>query len=167
MSQSVISLFGIQAEYYELVNQLMENEGELDQELEEALTINTEMFMEKAKNYGGIIRYLEGNAAMVKEEAARLAAVKKRIDNSVERLKAALVQALEARGEGTVEVGTTKLWLGSTEAVDIPDESLIPSKFTTKKVVIAPDKALIKAELKKGKKVKGATLVTNKHLRMK
>ena len=54
-----MNLFNIKQEYINLVNTIIDNNGELSPELSQALAINETELKEKAINYGYVIRSFE------------------------------------------------------------------------------------------------------------
>lgn len=66
------SIFNIESEYLELMQEIEYAEGELTPELEERLTINKEDLEKKAVSYGYYIKTIDNDAVLVKTEIDRL-----------------------------------------------------------------------------------------------
>lgn len=167
MDAKVQSLYGISNDFLALNQALMDAEGDLSPELEEAMVINEAEFTQKAANYAALIRYFQAQEVGLKEEMSRLSAYCGSLSNKIDRLKENLKVAIEMRGGTPVEAGSFRLSLRSAVSVNILDESLIPKKFMVTKTTKAPDKKEIKAWIDSGKKVRGAELRTNKSVQIK
>lgn len=96
MSQN---LFNIQEEYYEILQQIEELEGEITPELEEALKINKENLEAKIKAYYYYIKQNEGNIKTIEDEIERLQTKIGSITNVNIRLKDKVKEALELFGD--------------------------------------------------------------------
>ena len=121
---------------------------------------------EKVENYCKIIKQFQSDVEMFKGELDRLTARKKTAENGVERMKAALLDFMNASGQDKVKAGTFSVSTATTQAVEIVDERVIPSIY----LVAQPPKIskdAIKKALKGGEKVNGAKLIDNKGVRIR
>jgi sucrose-6-phosphate hydrolase SacC (GH32 family) len=159
------NIFQIQSEYVQLMNQLIDNGGEVTPEILEALQINQEQLESKAVNYVTVIRNLEAEADICTQEIKRLQELKKTRENAANRMRDAISNAMKLYEVETIETPTTKISFRKSEAIEIVNENEIPHEFL--KVKTEPDKTAIKAAIKSGQSVKGANLVTNKNLQIK
>ena len=66
-----IALYQIEQEYISLANQIIDNEGELSEELETALQINQDQLEAKGKGYGYIIKDIEAEIDAIDVEIAK------------------------------------------------------------------------------------------------
>lgn len=148
----------------QLENDLIDSGGELSPDLEKAhIEIMTELAL-KGESYALVVERL-GNAQEYYEAKAEKY---KKIARGVERtrgfLKNSLKTAMTELGVKELSGPDIKIKLqNSPEALEIVDEALIPSHM--KKVVVSPDTALIKASLKQGETVPGASLKQDTHIR--
>ena len=79
-----MSLYHISDEQRRINAMLEETGGELTPEIEEALAVNEQNFVQKAENYGYAILHYKAIVAAVKAEKDRLDAIKKTAENGTE-----------------------------------------------------------------------------------
>lgn len=162
------SLFQIQSEYLQLAEILEDNGGEITPELEDQLNINQEQLQLKGVNYALVVRQLDGEAEIIKNEIDRLTKLKKSKENAAQRLKDTLKGAMELYGIQSIKGDLINITLRNNSAgVVIENESDIPKDYITEKVVTTPDKKAIKAAIDSGIEVKGAYLTYSKSLLIK
>ena len=156
------SLYQLTAEHRLIYDMLEENGGEITPEIEEALQLNEESFMEKADGYCEIIAKYHGMAQLATERIRQLQTFKKVAENAEKRLKERLQLAMNEYGLTKVELGLHKLSLRSSQAVEIIDESKIPNEYI--KVKTEVDKSAIREALLHGEVIEGAELKQNQSL---
>jgi len=161
------SLFVIKNEMQLVVNQLIENGGELTPELEQALQITENQLKEKATNYGAVIRSMEYDKTIIDAEIKRLQELKKVRTNSIDRLKGTLSEAMQQFQIDQVETPTIKISFRESKAVEILDESIIDKKYKTQVITTKVDKLKLRKDLKNGDAIKGAKLIINNNLQIK
>ena len=161
------TLYGITAELNAILSQLEELGGEITPELEQALAINEEQFVQKAEDYGHAILNLKAMATAAKAEKDRLAALQKFYENAQKRLTDALSTAMQVFGQDNVENATMRLSLRHTTATEVDDLDQLPAEFKTTKVEVVADKTAIKKAIQDGEDVPGAHLVENVSLQIK
>ena len=88
------NLFDIQAEYFDIISELEELEGEITPELEERLKINAKELEFKLKAYYYYVKQNEGNIKTLNDEIERLQNKKVSIENINGRLKEKMKEAL-------------------------------------------------------------------------
>ena len=162
-----LSLYNIEVEQLQLVEQLIELGGEITPEMEIALALNKENLETKGTNYGLIIKQIESECAVIDGEIERLSKLKKARNNSVDRLKNNLSVAMQIFGIEEIKTPILKISFSKSESTEIEDIKLIDKKFITTKVTESADKTAIKAAIKAGEIVVGATLKQNKNLQIK
>ena len=142
-----------------------ENGGELTDEIAEELAIRRDNFKDKAEAYAKFILKLESEAEQAAAEIKRIQALKKAKENTVARLKETLLAALmvfieeDAKGIRRYETPLAKLSTRKSQAVEVLDETILPSEFwVIKKEVI---KSSISQAIKDGAEVPGAQLKDN------
>ena len=121
---------------------------------------------EKLESYCKVIRQLEADAEMLKAEKERIENKKKTVDNSIGRMKKAVIEFMKASGSTKSTAGTFTVALSTSKATKIVDESLIPKKYFIKQEPKIDKKAILEM-LKSGAKVKGCELQINEGVRIK
>lgn len=160
------SLFNITAEARELASALIE--GELSSEMEFALVINQTELQEKSINYGFAIKSIESDISTIDSEIDRLKALKTSRSNAINRMKSAVLEAMEIYGIEKVTSPTLNLAVRlNPESVDLVNEYQIPDCYKKEKVTLSIDKAMIKEDLKSGLEVPGAVLKRGTRLEIK
>ena len=162
-----MNLFNITTEYKQLEAALIENEGELTEQLEQALHINQDQLQAKGISYGYVIKSIESEIDIIDTEIKRLTALKKVRENAVERLKMTLQGAMECFGVLELKTPTLKVNFRKSESVIITDISELESRFVKIKTTKEPDKTSIKEAIKNGESVLGAELVTKNNIQIK
>ena len=121
---------------------------------------------EKIEGYCQVIKQLQADADMFKAEAERIAARKKTAENSIERMKTALLTYLQQTGQAKVKAGTFSVSLAQTKKVNITDETKLPPEYLIEQPAKI-DKAGIKKALQEGAEINGAELVLNDGVRIR
>ncbi len=124
------SIYNIQQDLYAIINLIEENEGIVDDELLQALSITETEFKSKVEAYTNVIKSLEADLNAIKEEKARLDSLKKSKERTIERLSNILKEAILAFGDTTksgskfIDYGIGKVSLRRSEVVELDDDSL-------------------------------------------
>lgn len=121
---------------------------------------------EKVESYCKVIKQLQADEEMFKQEIERLTARKATAKNAVDRMKAALLTYLQQTGQDKVKAGSFSVYTATTPAVNITDESAIPNIYL-KPLPPTVDKNAIKAAIKGGATVAGAELINNTGVRIR
>ena len=147
-------------ELYELLTS-----GEIDEQTF-ADTLEAMGTEEKLESYCKVIRQLEADAEMLKAEKERIEKKKKTVDNSIDRMKKAVIEFMKASGTTKSTAGTFTVAVSTSKAVNILDESKVPVRFLVEQ---APkiDKSSIRAELMAGAEIEGCELQINEGVRIK
>lgn len=121
---------------------------------------------EKLESYCKVIRQLEADAEMLKAEKDKIAQKQKTVENSIERMKSAVKEFMKVQGKDKESAGIFTVALSTSKAVNIVDESKVPSRFLVEQ---APkiDKAAIRKELMSGAEIDGCELQENEGVRIK
>ena len=159
-----MSLYHISDEQRRINAMLEETGGELTPEIEEALAVNEQNFVQKAENYGYAIMHYKAIVAAVKAEKDRLDAIKKTAENAIARMEERLVAAMQQFERPKVEADTLKLSLRRSERVVVDDENAVPADCKTIKIEVS--KTELKRHLKAGEDC-GAHLEENHSLLIK
>ena len=124
------SIYNIQQDLLEIFDQIEANEGEITPELEEQLCISQDEFEDKIRSYTYVIHQLENDLNAIKDEKARLDAIKKSKEKTIERIKQVMIEAIQMFGNtsksGTkfIDYGTGKVSLRKLESIELDDEKL-------------------------------------------
>ena len=124
------SIYNIKQDLLEIFDQIEANEGEITPELEEQLRISQDEFEDKIRSYTCVIRQLECDLGAIKDEKARLDAIKKSKEKTIERLKQIMVEAIQMFGATSktgvkfIDYGTGKVSLRKSESIELDDDKL-------------------------------------------
>lgn len=162
-----MNIYQIQNEYQLLINSIIENDGEITPEQELALTINKDQLQSKSESYAYVIKQMDAECDIIDLEIKRLQQAKKVRENTVERLKYTLTNAMQLFEVDEIKTPLIKLNFRKSESVVVYDTNSLPQMYKTIKVTETPDKAKIKEAIKQGETVVGAELVINQNLQIK
>ena len=142
-------------------------EGEFTPEMELALVINQNEIQEKAINYGFVLKTFEGDVSLISEEIKRLTAIKKAKENAIDRMKDAVLSAMQIYSIEKVSSPTMNISIRRTESIEVPLIELLDERFVTEKIVKSADKIGIKKAIKDGEMIEGAFIQANYNLQIK
>ena len=109
----------------------------------------------KAENICKLVKSVEATAEAFKAEEKRISERRKALENKADRIRQYMKESLLNANIDKVEAGTFKISVGLSQGtLIIDDSSVLPSEYI--KVIYEPDKAGIKAAIKKGVPVPGA-----------
>ena len=159
------TLFEITHEVIELASLL--EEGEFTPELEKQLAITRDELDSKAENYVKVIRSVEGDISVIDAEIKRLKEIRDGKTRVIGRMKEALSTAMTAFRVDKIETALMKLFFRKSESLEVLDDSLVPEQYKLSRVVVNPDKILIKKIIKSGEDVPGCEIVEKLNLQIK
>jgi hypothetical protein len=160
------SIYQLTVEAQEIASLL--SEGELTEEVNEILVINQDLLQKKAIDYGFVIKSFESDVSIIDEEIKRLNAIKSIRNNGIDRMKSALLHAMQVYQIEKIQSATINLSIrNNPESVDLINEYLIPKEFIKEKVTESIDKVRIKKALQNGEEVPGALLTRTKSIQIK
>ena len=162
-----LKLYEIQSEYIALAESIIDNGGELTEEMEMALQINKEQLENKGQCYGFIVKDLENDIDLIDAEIKRLTAFKNSRNKTIDRLKDSLSKAMQLFEIEKLESPTLKISFRKRESIEVENVALLDKKFIVSKTTESADKTAIKDAIKKGENVVGAVLKQNKNLQIK
>mgnify|MGYP003451497233 FL=1 len=120
----------------------------------------------KLEGYAKLIRSLEADAATFRNEKAFWSDKQSRVENTVTRLKSALLAHLTSTGRVEASAGLFTIKVqDNPEKVNVFAADRIPGHLG--RVEFIPDKAAIKDAIKAGETVPGCELVREKGVRIK
>ena len=161
------SLFEISEIMDQITNHLIDTGGELTEEVEELLIITQDELKSKSSDYAYMIRSLEYDNTIVDQEIKRLNQIKKTRQNVIQRLKMTLSAALIRFEVDEIKTPTIKINFRRSQTLDIFNTEEIDKKYRTEVITLDVDRKQIKEDLKDGKKVEGARLLTHQNLQIK
>ena len=157
------NLFNIDAELYEVYNEIENNGGEMTPELEATLEITEAERLTKGEGYVYVIKQLRSQSDMIKSEIKRLQEIEKRYQNSADKLADTLLQSVVAHGQ--IKTALVTISTRKSKSVSITDESLLGAEFM--RIKTEPNKTAIKEALEAGQEVQGALIVENYSLNIR
>ena len=158
------TLYNIENDYIQLMQQVEENDGELTLEIEEQLAITEAQRDGKSIAYLSIITKVDAETTLIDNEIKRLQALKKRNNNIVTKLQSRLLDAVNLFG--VYSVNLTKFGTRKSTSVEVDDINALPKEFKTIKVVESADKIAIGKALKSGETITGCSLSENVNLKI-
>ena len=162
-----MTIFKIQAEYQQIVNELIENGGELTPELELAMQITKDNFHSKSENYGYCIREINYNKEIIEREIERLQKLNKSCNKTIDRLKDNIEMAMNTFEVDKIETPLIKISFRKSESVEVEDVNNLPNEFKVIKLSETADKLKIKDAIKSGILIEGCSIKTNRNLNIK
>jgi predicted nuclease with TOPRIM domain len=151
------SLYELKNEY-KILKEMMEDESIDDQIIKDTME-GVEYEIEiKAENYAKIIRELEGDMSVIKNEIDRLKSKKERIEKNIEKLKENLKEAMLETGKTKIKTDLFSIGIQKNggKAPMIIDEDMVPNDYLLYTPSINKD--LIRQQLEKGEKLDFAHL---------
>ena len=159
------TLYSIQNDYSEIINQVQEADGELTPELEELLIINETQLQSKSIAYLEFIQTKESFNTRIDDEIKRLQALKKRNNTLISNLKDNLLNAVKLFGD--FEVGLTKFGTRKSQQVIVNvNANELHNDYKTTKITETPDKKAIKEAIKRGENIEGCELKDVQNLKI-
>lgn len=162
----VNKLYNIQYEYLQLLGKIEEAEGEITEEIDQALQFNEERLQAEGINVGMLIKTLDYWIDDIDEERKRLEVLWSRACKAKELLKNRLSGAMQQYGIERLSSPTLTISFRRSEAVEITDATAIPAEFLIQPPAY-PGKTRIKEAIKEGIDVPGAELVLRLNIQLK
>jgi len=151
---------------FKQVQTLIDEGGEALQDTLDSINLAIE---DKLENIGKVIRNLDGEMEMLKNEETRLADKRKALETNKKRLKMYVEDQLAITGKDKVKTGIfTFAMQNNAPSVKVTDEKLIPKRYF---LPVEPklDKKALKESLKEMgvESMPGAELVQGRSLRIR
>ena len=159
------SLYKITEEAINIASLL--EEGELTEEINNALILNQNELQEKAIDYGYAIKSVYDDITAIDEEIKRLNALKSGKQKAVNRMKEAISNAMLINGIQKIDSSTLKLYFRRSESVEVDSIEQLPEYYQKSKTTVTADKTRIKSDIKDGKNIEGARIIENFNLQIK
>lgn len=159
------SLYNINNEFLNIIQELESNGGEFTPEIEQALAINKEQLQNKTINAIYIIRKYETETDYIDAEIARLQGLKKARVKIIDGLKDRLKKAMELHELTEIKTPLFTLSFRKSVSTEVYDVEKLPNHFI--KYVKKPDIMAIKCHILEGNEVDGAKIVESLNLQIK
>ena len=159
-----MNLYELTTEYERLQSMLEteaeENDGLVSDELLEALAAANEDIDNKVEACAKIVKNLEAERDAVDAERARLKSRSESLDRNIDRLKNAVLTAMERADKPKVKTALFTVYPRESVSVKVDNEVLLPRDLCAKEVVTVykPDKKAIRKVIEEGGTVDGARL---------
>ena len=120
-----MGLYKISADLQAIFNEIEENSGEVTDELIEKLQIGEEELKDKLNSYVQVISNLQSDVDQCSVEIKRIQEIKKSKENLIDKLKEAVLKAVQTFGEYTksgtkcIDLGTCKLSTRKSTSVEV------------------------------------------------
>lgn len=162
-----MNLYELTEDMRRIVSDIEAGEGELTEEIENALTLNADNAIEKLEGYGKVLAGFKADAEGFKAEEKRLADKRRVVENVIAKLKTRAFEYMEAAGTKKVVAGTfTFAVQKSSPSLDVADEGIVPYEYFLEQAPTL-DRKTILAELKTGSCVPGCSIKQGSHLRIR
>lgn len=162
-----MNIYQIQNEYLLLINQIIENGGEVTPQQELNLQITRDQLQDKGTNYAFVIKKLDAECDIIDAEIKRLSELKKVRQNACERLKSNISHAMQIFEVDKIESPLIKLSFRKSQSVNVADVNSLPNEYKTIKVTEQADKFKIKQALLNGEVIEGCEIVNSNNLQIK
>lgn len=161
------TIFNIQTEYKSIIKALIDNGGELNDELQTAIEITQKELYRKTESYSYAIKEIDGEISIIKEEIERLQGLINSRDKAIKRMKDVILNAMETFEIDKIETPLIKISIRESEAVEVINEAQIPDIYFAEKTTKTLSKTMIKEAIKSGASIDGAIIKINKSLQIK
>lgn len=155
---------------YELTdnyNQVLDMIEEGAEGLEDTLASIDEAIEQKAENTAKIIKTIEANASVLREEEKRLADRRRALENQVDGMKSFLESELRKAGKDKVKgLILTIAIQKNPPSLNVTDEAKIPTDYFIPQPAKLDRKTLL-SYLKEGNSLDGAEIVQGESLRIR
>jgi hypothetical protein len=158
------TIYTIEQDYLQLMQEIENAEGEITPEIEEALAINETQLESKSIAYNKVIQTKKALNTQIDEEIKRLQALKKRNSNLISRLEETLLNAVKIFG--TIETAFNKFGTRKSSRIEVENVNDLPKEFKVIKVTEQADKKALKEAIKNGAEIPGVTLVECENLKI-
>jgi len=151
----------------QLMHLIETNEGEITPEIDSQLSLTKEEFEDKATSYGFLMKSLNDDVTIIKQEIDRLAKIVSTKNKLEDELKQRLVFAMETFGIDKVSKNNLTLSFRKSKQTIVSPEAEIPKKYITTKISETVNKTLLKSDIEQGVKVPGVEVKEINNLQIK
>lgn len=149
----------------ELIQKIIDAEGEITEEVENALAEVEAKLSVKADSYAVIMDRFKLESDYYKEKGKELTELAKRLSNASDRMKEAIKFAMLKLKTNEIQGEDIKFKLSLSKPKLVIDEAKLPGEYKVQVVSYIPDKEKIQTALNLGDDVAGAHFETSHSLR--
>ena len=124
MKKNTKTLNEILDDYQSIEMKIIENDGEIDNLIEDSLEINKSELEDKLDGYEGFIKYLEGQISYLKEMEAHYLRRRKVLEKSIKRCKSSMVRALSLTDLNKIKTPNYNFTLCESESWEADIENI-------------------------------------------
>lgn len=153
------------AESGNLINSIIENGGEITEEVQAELDNVGSSLAKKVDGYSIFMDRVKNEIAYFKEKSKEFSSVAKSLDNLDKNLKERIKYSMSELGKDELIGENYRFKLSDTAGKLVYEDKEVPEEYKITMVIKEVDKDMLKAALKEGKEVPGARLEKSKSLR--
>ena len=124
MKKNTKTLNQILDDYQSIEIKIIDNDGEIDNLIEDLLEINESELKDKLDGYEGFVKYLEGQVSYLKEMEAHYLKRRKVLEKSIKKCKNSMVRALSLTDVNKVKTLNYNFSLCESESWDADIEEI-------------------------------------------
>lgn len=124
------NIFQIEEDILRAYQTIEDNDGEVNEEIIEKLSISKDNLKSKISSYAGAIKNLQADQSLIKEEISRLKALYESKSKTIDWLKQTMMNAIEQFGDTTksggkfIDYGTGKVSVSIRQVVDVNKDEI-------------------------------------------
>lgn len=161
------SIYKISNDRQQLINELIENGGELTPSLQVAFEITKDNFHTECEIGAYSLKEIEYKKYIIKEEINRFNQLLKSLEKAESTMKSNIENAMALFEVDKIETPLIKISFRKSESVEVEDVNNLPNEFKVIKLSETADKLKIKDAIKSGILIEGCTIKTNRNLNIK
>lgn len=163
-----MNLYQISTEYSQILDELYDDEGVVNELMLAKLEQNELAMEKKAIAIACYIKNMDAERVAIETAKKSMAEREKHYKKRIDELEGYLVSGMERRGITHIKCPYFDIKLKKCPpSVSILDEKSLPREYTRTKTEILPDKIKMKEEMMVGVLIPGASLITNLRLEIK
>lgn len=161
----MFKLYELTEMYQNILNLI--DDGAENEEFTKALEQINDNLETKALSMARLVKSIDSNVIVLKEEEKRLGTRRKALENKVDNIKEYLQFELEKTGIDNIKDDLFSIRLqNNPPSVKFTDENLIPGKYKQIETIIKIPKKAILDDLKAGVEIAGVKMVQGRSLRI-
>ena len=161
------SIYKISNDRQQLINELIENGGELTPSLQVAFEITKDNFHTECEIGAYSLKEMEYEKYIIKEEINRFNQILKSLEKAEITIKSNIENAMYLFEADKIETPLIKISFRKSQSVEVTDVNELPNEFKVIKLTETADKLKIKDALKSGIFIEGCSIKTNRNLQIK
>lgn len=163
-----MKLYEISREYEDILTELYDDEGEVNQQALMKLEENELAMEKKAIAIASFIKNMDAEREAIDSAKKAMSERERRYKKRIDELEGYLLSNMERRGVNLITCAYFDIKLKKCPvSVDIHDEKLLPEEYKRVKTEVLPDKIKMKEEMLVGVLIPGASLKHNLRLEIR